>query len=41
MWDELIGQEFSVKALKQASLDAKESINNKVLPGYQIGRAHV
>ena len=34
MWDELIGQEFSVKALKQASLDAKESINNKVLPGY-------
>ena len=34
MWDELIGQEFSVKALKQASLDAKESINKKVLPGY-------
>ena len=34
MWEELIGQEFSVKALKQASLDAKESISNKVLPGF-------
>ncbi|MFM9095293.1 MAG: DNA polymerase III subunit delta', partial [Actinomycetes bacterium] len=34
MWEELIGQEFSVKALKQAASDAKSSITNKVLPGY-------
>ncbi len=34
MWDELIGQEFSVKALTQAAIDAKSSLTGKVLPGF-------
>ena len=34
MWDELIGQEFSVKALTQAASDAKSSLTGKVLPGF-------
>ena len=34
MWQELIGQEFSVKALQQAALDSKEALTVKVMPGF-------
>ena len=34
MWQELIGQEFSVKALQQAALDSKEALTGKVMPGF-------
>jgi DNA polymerase-3 subunit delta' len=34
MWQELIGQEFSVKALQQAALDSKEALTGKVMPSF-------
>jgi DNA polymerase-3 subunit delta' len=34
MWQELIGQEFSVKALQQAALDSKAALTGKVMPGF-------
>jgi len=34
MWQELIGQEFSVKALQQAALDSKSALTGKVTPGF-------
>jgi len=34
MWNELIGQEFSVKTLKQASLDSKSALTGKVVAGF-------
>ena len=34
MWQELIGQEFSVKALQQAALDSKLALTGKVMPGF-------
>ena len=34
MWQELIGQEFSVKALQQAAFDSKEALTGKVMPGF-------
>jgi len=34
MWQELIGQEFSVKALQQAALDSKLALTGKVTPGF-------
>jgi DNA polymerase-3 subunit delta' len=34
MWQELIGQEFSVKALQQAALDSREALTGKVMPGF-------
>lgn len=34
MWQELIGQEFSVKALQQAALDSKAALTGKVIPGF-------
>ncbi len=34
MWQELIGQEFSVKALQQAAQDSKEALTGKVMPGF-------
>jgi DNA polymerase-3 subunit delta' len=34
VWEELISQEFSVRALTKACLDSKESITGKVQPGF-------
>jgi DNA polymerase III subunit delta' len=34
MWNELIGQEFSVKTLQQASLDSKSALTGKVVSGF-------
>ena len=34
MWNELIGQEFSVKTLQQASLDSKLALTGKVVSGF-------
>ena len=34
MWNELIGQEFSVKTLQQASLDSKAALTGKVVSGF-------
>ena len=34
MWQELIGQEFSVKALQQAAQDSNEALTGKVMPGF-------
>jgi len=34
MWQELIGQEFSVKALQQAAQDSNEALSGKVMPGF-------
>ena len=34
MWNELIGQEFSVKTLQQASLDSKSALTGKVVAGF-------
>ena len=34
MWQELIGQEFSVKALQQAARDSNEALTGKVMPGF-------
>jgi len=34
MWQELIDQEFSVKALQQAAQDSKEALTGKVMPGF-------
>jgi DNA polymerase-3 subunit delta' len=34
MWNELIGQEFSVKTLQQASLDSKIVLTGKVVSGF-------
>ena len=34
MWQDLIGQEFSVKALQQAAHDSKEALTGKVMPGF-------
>jgi DNA polymerase-3 subunit delta' len=34
MWNELIGQEFSVKTLQQASLDSKVALTGKVVSGF-------
>jgi DNA polymerase-3 subunit delta' len=34
MWNELIGQEFSVKTLQQASLDLKSALTGKVVSGF-------
>ena len=34
MWQELIGQEFSVKALQQAAQDSKEALTGKAMPGF-------
>jgi len=34
MWNELIGQEFSVKTLQQASLDSKSALTGRVVSGF-------
>jgi len=34
MWNELIGQEFSVKTLQQASLDSKSALTGKLVSGF-------
>jgi DNA polymerase-3 subunit delta' len=34
MWQELIGQEFSVKALQQAAQDSNKALTGKVMPGF-------
>jgi DNA polymerase-3 subunit delta' len=34
MWQELIGQEFSVKDLQQAARDSNEALTGKVMPGF-------